>query len=107
MIADQLSVHANPGRNKHAIPFAVVVQSNRFRHSVRRVAVPLVAVEEFRTSDSDVGPLFVIGDLTVVLDPLQITNVPRDALGLSVSSLVNEEGRIVNALNALLSRAWR
>ena len=106
-MADQLSVHPNPGRNKQAIPFVVVVQSNRFRHSGRRVVVPLVAVEEFRTSDSDVGPHFVIGDRTVVLDPLQITNVPRDALGPSVSSLLNEEGRIINALDALLSRAWR
>ena len=69
--------------------------------------MPLVAVEEFRTSDSDVGPHFVIGDRTVVLDPLQITNVPRDALGPSVAPLLNEEGRIINALDALLSRAWR
>lgn len=102
---DQLSVHLNPGRNKQAIPFVLVVQSNRFRQSVRRVVVPLVAVEEFRTSDSDIGPHFVIGERTVVLDPLQITNVPRDALGPPISSLENEEGRIINALDALLSRA--
>jgi toxin CcdB len=75
---DQLSVHRNPGRNKDVIPFVVVVQSNRFRNSVRRVIVPLVAAEAFALADSDVGPHFMIGGKEVVLDPLQITNVPRD-----------------------------
>jgi hypothetical protein len=59
-----------------------MVQSNRFRRSKRRVVVPLVAAEEFGVADSDVGPHFVIDDRPVVLDPLQITNVPRDALGV-------------------------
>jgi toxin CcdB len=103
-MSDQLSVHKNPGRNKSVIPFVVVVQSNRFRDSVRRVIVPLLAAEAF---DSDVGPHFMISDREVVLDPLQITNVPRDALGQSVASLASEDTRIVNALDALLSRAWR
>jgi toxin CcdB len=104
---DQLSVHKNPGRNKSAIPFVLVVQSNRFRDAIRRVVVPLVAAEEFRLADSDVGPHFMIDDREVVLDPLQITNVPRDVLGPSVASLASEDTRIVNALDALLSRAWR
>jgi toxin CcdB len=104
---DQLSVHRNPGRNHRVVPFVVVVQSNRFRHSARRVVVPLVAAEEFRLADSDVGPHFVIGGREVVLAPLQITNVPRDILGPSVLSLASEDGRIINALDTLLSRAWR
>ncbi len=104
---DQLSVHRNPGRNKGAIPFVLVVQSNRFRDSVRRVIVPLVAAEEFGLADSDVGPHFMINDREVVLDPLQITNVPRDALGPPIALLVSEDARVVNALDALLSRAWR
>jgi toxin CcdB len=104
---DQLSVHRNPGRNKGVVPFVVVVQSNRFRNSVRRVVVPLVAAEAFALADSDVGPHFMIGDREVVLDPLQITNVPRDLLGPAVGSLTSEESRVINALDALLSRAWR
>jgi toxin CcdB len=106
-MSDQLSVHKNPGRNKSAIPFVVVVQSNRFHDAVRRVIVPLVAAEEFKLADSDVGPHFVISDREVVLDPLQITNVPRDALGPSIASLASEDTRVVSALDALLSRAWR
>jgi toxin CcdB len=49
----------------------------------------------------------MIGGKEVVLDPLQITNVPRDLLGPPVASLANEDNRVINALDALLSRAWR
>jgi toxin CcdB len=106
-MTDQLSVHRNPGRNSRAMPFVVVVQSNRFRSAPRRVVVPLVAAEEFGLAESDVGPHFMISDREVVLAPLQITHVPHRVLGPSVGSLVGEETRIVRALDALLSRAWR
>ena len=104
---DQLDVHRNPGRNRRVVPFVVVVQSNRFRTSVRRVVVPLVAADAFGQADSDFGPHFVIEDQRVVLDPLQITNLPRDLLGPPVASLAAEDTRIINAMDALLSRAWR
>jgi toxin CcdB len=104
---DQLSVHRNPGRNKTVVPFVVVVQSNRFRTFGRRVIVPLVAAGAFGATDSDVGPHFVVEGQEVALDPLQITNVRRDALGPSVGSLVEEDGRVVRALDILLSRAWK
>ena len=106
-MTDQLSVHRNVGRNQRVIPFLVVVQSNRFRASARRVVVPLAAAEAFGAADSDVGPHFVIDGKEVVLAPLQITNVPRDILGPPISSLASEESRVINALDALLSRAWR
>jgi toxin CcdB len=104
---DQLDVHRNPGRNRRVVPFVVVVQSNRFRASGRRVVVPLVAAEAFGQPESDFGPHFVVENLRVVLDPLQITNVPRDVLGAPVMSLAGEDTRIINAMDALLSRAWR
>jgi toxin CcdB len=106
-MADQLSVHRNPGRNNRAIPFVVVVQSNRFRSAPRRVVVPLVAAEEFGLADSDVGPHFMIGDSEVVLAPLQITHVPDHVLGPAVGSLASEDTRIIRALDAVLNRAWR
>jgi toxin CcdB len=107
LTADRLNVHRNPGRNQLVIPFVVVVQSNRFRESARRVVVPLLSAAEFGLPDSDVGPHFVIAGRRVVLDPRQITHLPRDRLGPPIGSLVDEEGRIVNALDAMLSRAWR
>jgi toxin CcdB len=104
---DQLSVHRNPGRNKAVIPFVVTVQSNRFRTSAHRVVVPLVAARVFGVPDSDVGPRFVVEGQDVVLDPLQITNVPHKALGPAVASLVDDGDRVMFALDVLLSRAWR
>jgi toxin CcdB len=104
---DQLDVHRNPGRNKSVIPFVVVVQSNQFRAAARRVVVPLVAASAFGSPDSDVGPHFVIDGQQVVLDPLQITNVPGDVLGPPVASLTGEDDRVMRALDILLSRAWR
>jgi toxin CcdB len=96
---DQLSVHRNPGRNKAVIPFVVTVQSNRFRTSAHRRA--------FGIPDSDVGSRFVLEGQDVVLDPLQITNVPHKALGPAVASLVDDGDRVMFALDVLLSRAWR
>jgi toxin CcdB len=104
---DQLDVHRNPGRNKSVIPFIVVVQSNEFREAARRVVVPLVLASVFGLPDSDVGPHFGIDGLTVMLDPLQIINVPRDVLGPSIASLTGEGDRVMRALDILLSRAWR
>lgn len=89
------------------MPFVIVVQSNRFRSSTRPVLVPLVAAEAFGQAESDFGPHFVIEGQRVVLDPLQITNLPRDLLGPPVLSLAGEDTRIINAMDALLSRAWR
>ena len=104
---DQLDIHRNPGKNKTAIPFVVVVQSNQFRDAARTVVVPLVAAEAFGAPDSDAGPHFMVDGREVVLDPLQITNVPRDSLGAPAGSLIGEEDRVVRSLDLLLSRAWR
>ena len=106
-MADQLSVHRIPGRNRTVIPFVVVVQSNRFRASARRVVVPLVAADAFGVPDSDVGPHFIVEGRDVVFDPQQITNVRCDALGPPVGALTEEDDRVVRALDILLSRAWR
>lgn len=103
----QLDAHRDPGKNKSVVPFVVVVQSNQFRAAARRVVVPLVTASAFGSPGSDVGPHFAIDGQTVVLDPLQIANVPGDMLGPSVASLTGEGDRIMRALDILLSRAWR
>jgi toxin CcdB len=104
---EQYDVHRSPGRNQRAVPFVVVVQSNRFREAARQVVVPLVAAEAFGIADSDIGPHFQVDGQSVVLDPLQITNVPLRVLGAAVASLASEDVRIINAMDALLGRAWR
>jgi hypothetical protein len=69
--------------------------------------VSLVAAEIFGQPDSDVRPHFLIDDPRVVLDSFQITNLPRDVLGAPVTSLASEDVRIITAIDAMLSRAWR
>jgi toxin CcdB len=69
--------------------------------------VPLLAARVFGSPDSDVGPHFLVDGQTVVLDPLQITNVPRAMLGSPIASLTEEDDRVMRALDILLSRAWR
>ncbi|MBO1077062.1 CcdB family protein [Roseomonas marmotae] len=103
----QFGVFRNPGRNKAVIPYVLVVQSNRFRHSGRRVVVPLISARSFAPPESDIGPRFIIGGEGVVLDPLQVTNVPAAVLGDPVASLEQEEERIVRALDVMMSTAWR
>ena len=89
------------------MPFVVVVQSNRFRTSSQRVVVPLMDARAFKFPDSDIAPHFLVGRRTVVLDPLRITNVPVRVLGEAITSLADEDARIINALDTLISRAWR
>ena len=101
----QFDVYPKPGKQNRAMPFVVVVQSNRFLASSRSVVVPLLNAEMFRQPDRDVGPHFVVEGTKVVLDPLQITNVPARVLEPVVASLEADDDRIVNAMDALLSRA--
>ncbi len=49
----------------------------------------------------------MIEDQRVILEPLQITDIPKDLLGPPVVSLAADDTRIINAIDALLSRAWR
>lgn len=105
-MSDQFDVHHKPGAKSPAVPFVLVIQSNRFRDSNRRVVVPLLAAQSFRQPDNDVGPHFVVAGQEVVLDPLQVTNVPARGLGPVVASLADHEDRIIMAMDALLSRAW-
>ena len=104
---DQFDVHVKPGATNAVMPFVVIVQSNRFRSSSQRVVAPLLDAKSFKLPDSDVAPHFLVRLRDVVLDPLRITNVPARVLGVAIASLAEEDARIVNALDILLSRAWR
>ena len=105
-MADQFDVHPKPGVRNPAVPFVVIVQSNRFRASYQRVVVPLMDANSFKFPDSDVAPHFLVGGREVVLDPLRITTVPVRVLAKPVASLAEADARIINALHTLLSRAW-
>ena len=103
----QFDVHRNPGRNRDAIPFVVVVQSAVFDDFRRRVVVPLVRKSHLqKIHHARFNPTFVIEGVPVVLHPLKVVSAPLDGLGEPVASLADQGGRIVDALDELLTRAY-
>lgn len=107
----QFDIHRNIGRQKQAIPFVVVVQSSLYDHYRRRVVVPLVRRNSLAGVDilngSRVNPFFIIEEIDVVLHPLEIVSVDMNQLGEKVGSLAEDGNRISDALDELLTQAWR
>ena len=103
----QFDVHKNPGANRASTPFVVVVQSSIFNENPRRVVVPLMkesAVSQVRRSA--LTPTFVVSGVPVVLMPLEIVSVPTSALGKPIGSLTQHATAIINAIDALVTRAY-
>lgn len=104
----QFDVNRNAGKNRDAIPFVVLVQSSLFDGYRRRVVVPLVRKSTLgKISNARFNPTFKIDGVLVVLHPLEIVSVPCNRLGELVASLDHEGERIIDALDELLTRAWR
>ncbi len=102
----QFDVHRNTGKSQDAIPFVVLVQSAVYDNYRRRVVVPLVRKSTLgKISDARFNPTFRIQGITVVLHPLEIVSVPTGRLGDPVATLAGEGSRIMDALEALLTRA--
>jgi toxin CcdB len=102
----QFDVHRNPGRQRDAIPFVVVVQSRRFDGHARRLVAPLIAAALPATElYPELAPRFVIEGQRVILDPLQLQTVPRDVLGPAIASLAGDadSARIIAAIDVVLS----
>lgn len=103
----QFDVHRNPGANRDAIPYVVVLQSAAFDEFRRRVVVPLVRKSYLRRiHHPKFNPTFVIGGLQVVLHPLELVSVPTDRLGEPVASLAEQGGQIIDAMDELITRAY-
>ena len=102
----QFDVHRNRGSNKGAIPYVVIVQSSIFEDYRRRVVIPLVrktyldsvALPRF-------NPTFNIEDTDVVLHPLEIVSIDVQNLGELVTSLDHSGQQVVDAIDALITRA--
>jgi toxin CcdB len=88
----QFDVHRNKGIQKDSIPYVVVIQSARFDSYRRRVVVPLVlrqdALAGASISESRMNPIFSVGGVEVVLNPLQTVSVAVDQLGIVVESRI-------------------
>ena len=51
-------------------------------------------------------PSFVVKGTNVVLHPLEIVSVPSDKLGKAIGALRAQGAKIIDALDALLTRAY-
>lgn len=104
----QFDVHRNSGKSRDAIPFVVIVQSSRFDDYRRRVVVPLVRKAMLvNIAESRLNPSFRVEGDEVVLHPLEMVSVANDSLGEFVLSIAVEGNRIMDALDELLTQAWR
>lgn len=81
----QFDVHRNPGRTRAAIPFVLVVQSDRWGDRPDRVVVPLVLSSEVRYRDATLNPEFII-------DGTAVGNLDRDHI------------QVIAALDALIAQ---
>jgi toxin CcdB len=74
----------------------------------RRVVVPLVRKSVIgKIANSRFNPRYKIEGAMVVLHPLEIVSVANEQLGEFVQSLEAEGQGIMDALDELLTRAWK
>jgi len=106
----QYDVHRVVGSRDPNTLFVVVVQSSQYDRYRRRVVIPLkrksLLPSTSSTLDSTLSPVFKIQATEVVLNPLEIVSVATERLGAKVGNLAPHKGRIVAALDELLTTAW-
>ena len=101
----QFDVYANPSsRQRDGIPYLVVIQSDLLDHLPTRLVMPLVA-ERFNAAalPSRLSPSFRIEGQTVYLWPQQTATILTRMLGEPVTSLKDDQSRLVDALDAVIS----
>lgn len=107
----QFDVHLNIGKQRQHIPYVVVVQSALYDSYRRRVVVPLVLRAALTSSElqggSRINPVFTIEGREVVMHPLEIVSIALDQMGEKIGSLSDEGDAILNALDEVLTRAWK
>ena len=106
----QFDVHRNTGRQSEHIPYVVIVQSALYDSYRRRVVVPLVRGTVLRKAAlkaSRINPVFTVGNMEVVLHPLEIVSVALDQLGEKVGDLQAYGAAIADALDEVFTRSWK
>ena len=104
----QFDVHRNTGKHQGDIPYVVLVQSSLYDGYRRRVVVPLVRKTLLGViANPRFNPDFEIEGHWVVLHPLEMVSVATDQLGDFVLSLEHKGQDIIDALDELLTRAWK
>ena len=103
----QFDVHKNPGANREAVPFVVIVQSAAYDSTPRRVVIPLARTTVYGApSYARLTPQFVVDGVSVVLRPFELVSVPADKLGKRVGTLREHGPRIISAIDELITGAF-
>lgn len=102
----QFDVHRNRTAARSGIPYVVIVQSQRFDASNRRVIAPLLLTDKVQNTEPSLTPRFTIEGRIVILNPLQLASVSTEQLGEKIGSLADDSDRIIAAIDLLISRAW-
>ena len=101
----QFDVYANPSaRQRPAVPYLVVMQSDLLDHLPTRLVMPLVS-ERFNATvlPSRLSPSFRVAGETLYLWPQQAASIPARALVKPVESLKADPSRLIDALDAVIS----
>lgn len=99
----QFDICRNVGKTKTMVPYLLVLQSDWFDRSNRRVVVPLLADKPPASAyDPTAMPPIVVGDVTFYLDILGILNISVDRLGEPVASARNDQDAVLRALDWLV-----
>ncbi|MHB1303837.1 MAG: CcdB family protein [Acidiphilium sp.] len=103
----QFDVHHNPGRRREAIPYVVVLQSDRLGRSATRFVASLVRQSAAPIEAHYLAPRFIVDGIPVVLDVFNLATIPADRLGPPAASLADDESRakLMRAMDEFLSNA--
>ena len=100
----QFVVYANAdAASKRQIPFWLNVQSDLIDATGSRVMVPLITLERAGKALARLMPEIPVAGKRMVMDTVQITNVPMQMLGKPVGDLSGERLAILDAIDMLFS----
>ena len=89
----QFDVFRNPGRQRDAIPFVVVLQNARYDRVATRLVAPLLRHGAAPIADHSLAPRFIVDGLAVVMDVFNLATAFPDRLEVPVASLADEGSR--------------
>ena len=103
----QFDVFANPGGQREAVPYVVVLQNDRYDRAATQLVAALASRAFLHVEAHWLAPFFSVAGQEVVLDVFNLATVPVSRLGRPVASLADEDSRtkLTRALDEFLSQA--
>ena len=100
----QFDVFLNPNPvTSSEFPYLLDIQNDLLDELSTRVVVPLVDATAMGRGAQYLNPSFTIEERKVFMSTAELAGIPVSALGRKVSSLDNQRGKIIAALDFLIS----